>query len=93
MKAETRSTVPTRPPMVEAAPSGVDVFVSRLRQDRTLQIAIIVGVALAILLPAGLALSNHLAEQSDHAAWTTFNKTMQTLPQVGFESDPAGRAP
>jgi len=92
MKAETRPTTPTRPPMEEVAPSGVDVFVARLRQDRALQIGIIVGVALAILLPAGLALSNHLAEQSDQAAWATFNKAMQNLPQVGFEADPVGQA-
>lgn len=88
MKAETRPTVPTRPPMQEAVPSGVEVFVARLRQDRTLQIAILAAVALAILLPAGLALSEHLAEQSDQSAWAEFNKAMQALPQQELNIDP-----
>lgn len=92
MKAETRPSVPSRPPMEEAAPSGVEVFVARLRQDRTLQIAILVAVALAILLPAGLALSEHLEEQSDQAAWAEFNKAMQSLPQQGITLDPIGTA-
>lgn len=92
MKAETRPTVPTRPPMEESAPTGVEVFVARLRQDRTLQIGILAAVALAILLPAGLALSNHLAEQSDQAAWSAFNKAVQSIAATGFDADPVTTA-
>jgi hypothetical protein len=78
--------------MEEATPSAVDAFVTRLRQDRVLQIAILVGVALAILLPAGMALSEHLAEQSDQAAWAEFNKAMQSISQQEFTIDPLAAA-
>ncbi len=88
MKAEPRPAAPPRRPVPEeSTPSRLELLVQRIREDRTLQIAIVVGVALAVLLPTGMALSNHLAAQSDDAAWALFSKALETLPRVPFSSD------